>query len=162
MFAIYKKHRNKLYNKLVELSRNKFFYERIKLPDDFESRIILIFFHLAIIFKIGKSENNKKRSQEVFDNIFLNIEYHIRESGYGDVAVNKKMKTLNKIFFDILVNLDKEKKVANIIKKYFFENQEDKNQNIKELASYFSEFENFCFALDIDNMLNGSINFTYR
>ena len=125
MFAIYKKHRNKLYNKLVELSRNKFFYERIKLPDDFESRIILIFFHLAIIFKIGKSENNKKRSQEVFDNIFLNIEYHIRESGYGDVAVNKKMKTLNKIFFDILVNLDKEKKVANIIKKYFFENQED-------------------------------------
>ena len=47
MFAIYKKHRNKLYNKLVELSRNKFFYERIKLPDDFESRIILIFFHLA-------------------------------------------------------------------------------------------------------------------
>ena len=29
MFSIYKRHNNKLYNKLVELSRNKFFYQEI-------------------------------------------------------------------------------------------------------------------------------------
>ena len=160
MFALYKKHNNKLYNKLVELSRNKFFYHQVKLPDDFETRILLIFFHLVTILKISK--NSKEKSQEIFDNIFLNIEYHIRESGYGDVAVNKKMKTLNKIFFDILVNFNIEKKRINIINKYFLTNHSDNNENPNELAKYFSKFENFCFALDVNNMLNGSINFNYR
>ena len=160
MFALYKKHNNKLYNKLVELSRNKFFYHQVKLPDDFETRILLIFFHLVTILKISK--NSKEKSQEIFDNIFLNIEYHIRESGYGDVAVNKKMKTLNKIFFDILVNFNIEKKRINIINKYFLTNHSDNNENPNELAKYFSKFENFCFALDVNNMLNGSINFIYK
>ena len=144
----------------MELSRNKFFYHQAKLPDDFETRILLIFFHLVTILKISK--NSKEKSQEIFDNIFLNIEYHIRESGYGDVAVNKKMKTLNKIFFDILVNFNIEKKRINIINKYFLANHSDNNENPNELAKYFSKFENFCFALDVDNMLNGSINFNYK
>ena len=167
MFSIYKRHNNKLYNKLVELSRNKFFYQEIKLSDNFESRILLIFFHLAMIFRIGKKDKNEKKAQEIFDNIFINIEYHIRELGYGDVAVNKKMKILNKIFLDILVNFDKEKNIfdpkkTNLIKKYFL-NKENKNrEKINKLANYFFNFKNYCFALDIDSMLNGSINFTYR
>ena len=162
MFATYKRHNNKLYNKLVELSRNKFFYQEIGLPDDFQSRILLIFFHLTTIFRASKKEKNKNKSQEIFDNIFLNIEYHIRESGYGDVAVNKKMKTLNKIFFDILVNFDQEKNLPDIIKKYFFDEKNEENKKIKELANYFIKFEDFCFALDVNSMLNGSINFIYR
>ena len=169
MFNFYKKHNNKLYNKLVELSRNKFFYENIKLSDNFEIRILLIFLHLAIIFRIIKKYGNKKRSQEIFDNIFLNIEYHIRELGYGDVAVNKKMKTLNRIFYDILINLDKEKNIfdadkTKLIKKYFFkaENSNTDSERISKLADYFSNFKDYCFALDADNMINGSIDFTYR
>ena len=58
MFNFYKKHNNKLYNKLVELSRNKLFYQEIKLKDEFETRALLIFFHLAIIFKTGKKGKN--------------------------------------------------------------------------------------------------------
>ena len=77
MFAFYKKHNNKLYNKLIELSRDKFFYEKIKLTDDFQTRILLIFFHLAIILKKAKGKKYQKKTQSVFDNIFLNIEYHI-------------------------------------------------------------------------------------
>ena len=35
----------------------------------------------------------------------MNIEYNLRELGYGDVSVNKQMKTLNKIFYDILLKI---------------------------------------------------------
>ena len=162
MFATYKRHNNPLYNKLVELSRNKFFYEEIRLSDDFESRILLIFFHLSTIFQISKDAKNKKKSQEIFDNVFLNIEYHIRELGYGDVAVNKKMKTLSKIFFDILVKLDKDENANDIIKKYFFDIKNYDDKKIKKLADYFVKFKDFCFDLDVNNMLNGSINFIYK
>ncbi len=73
MFTFYKKHNNKLYNKLTELSRNKFFYEKIRLADKFETRVLLIFFHLSIILKICKKSDLKNKSQEIFDNIFQNI-----------------------------------------------------------------------------------------
>ena len=166
MFAFYKKHNNKLYNKLIELSREKFFYEKIKLTDDFQTRILLIFFHLAIILKIAKGKKYQKKTQAVFDNIFLNIEYHIRELGYGDVAVNKKMKTLSKIFYDILFNIEKNGNdtslsIDNLLIKYFFMSDK-KNEKLLKLADYLSKFKNFCFALDINIMLNGSIDFKYR
>ena len=39
--------------------------------------------------------------------MFHNIENNLRELGFGDVAVNKKMKEFNKILYDILLKLDK-------------------------------------------------------
>ena len=106
MFASYNKHSNELYNKLVELSRNKFFYDNLRLADNFETRVLLIFFHFIIILRLKKNNNLKKDFQELFDNIFQNIEINIRELGYGDTKVNNTMKNLNKIFYDILYKLD--------------------------------------------------------
>ena len=166
MFTFYKKHNNQLYNKLIGLSRDKFFYDKIKLSDDFETRVLLIFFHLAIILKIAKDSKYHKKSQEIFDNIFLNIEYHIRELGYGDVSVNKKMKSLNKIFYDILISLDKEQLLfdrnTDLLKKYFFTKGKTEEEKMLKLAEYLRKFKDFCFDLDVNIMLNGSIDFKYR
>jgi cytochrome b pre-mRNA-processing protein 3 len=166
MFSFYKKHNNKLYNKLSDLSRNKFLYEEIKLADNFETRILLIFFHLSIILKIAKGTGSNKKTQDIYDNIFQNIEYHIRELGYGDVSVNKNMKNMNKIFYDILYSLDKETSNTNISKKllekYFNPKNNSSDVKISKLADYLVKFQNFCFDLDVNIMLNGSIDFKYR
>ena len=163
MFTFYKKHNNKLYNKLIDLSRNKFFYKDLTLPDKFETRILLIFFHFALVLNIKKDPKNRKNKQDLFDNIFQNIEYHIRELGYGDVTVNKKMKELTKIFYDIVYNLEKKKLIIDdeLLKKYFFKN-ENNIDNLNILADYFKEFYNFCFDLDVNIMLNGDIDFIHR
>jgi len=92
------------------------------LKDDFQTRVILIFIHLSIILIILKNKKIKL-PQEIYDNIFLNIEYNLRELGDGDVAVNKKMKILNKVFYDILLKLNssdsnKFKVSKNLIKKH--------------------------------------------
>ena len=166
MFTFYKKHNNKLYNKLAQLSRNKFFYEDIRLSDNFETRVLLIFFHLSIILKLSKEKNSKKHAQEIFDNIFQNIEYQIRELGYGDVSVNKNMKNLNNIFYDILYKVDKEITGSNInknlLKKYFFKNGNFNDEKVDDLSKYLTKFQDFCFDLDVKNMLNGTIDFNYR
>ena len=57
---------------------------------------------MNIFKKIKKTEF----PQQIFDNIFQNIEYHLRELGFGDVAINKKMKLLNKNFYDILLKIE--------------------------------------------------------
>ena len=38
---------------------------------------------------------------------FMHIENNLRELGFGDVSVNKKMKDMNKIFYDILFKIEK-------------------------------------------------------
>ena len=160
MFASYKKHSNKLYNKLVEFSRNKFFYNDIKLSDNFETRVLLIFFHFIIILRLKKNEKLKKNFQELFDNIFQNIEINIRELGYGDTKVNNTMKNLNKIFYDILYKLDKDdlskfSQRLDLLNKYFFNNKKNNEQNTDKLAKYMDQFSDFCFDLNTDNVLNG-------
>jgi len=115
---------------------------------------------ILIIFK----QKKKEFPQEIFDNIFQNIEFHIRELGYGDVAVNKKMKILTRIFFDILLKI-KNKKVEefstdkDILTTYFEPEVKNKLHLIEDLAIYFNNFYNFCFELDNNNMLKGRINF---
>ena len=166
MFSNYKSHNNLLYNKLVELSRNFFFYKKILLKDNFETRINLIFVHFSLLLVMFK---NKKKDfpQEIFDNIFQNIEYHIRELGHGDVTVNKKMKTLSRIFYDILLKISNSQTKAfeinnEILKTYF--NQTSTNNTIlnDNLSVYFNDFYYFCFELKTDNMLKGQINFKYK
>jgi len=150
---------------LVELSRNIFFYKEILLKDNFETRINLVFVHFSLLLIIFK-KREKDFPQEIFDNIFLNIEYHIRELGYGDVTVNKKMKTLTRIFYDILLKINKSKTEAfdtnnEILKTYFDLTDVNNSILIDNLSSYVSIFYNFCFELKIDNMLKGQINFKH-
>ncbi len=150
---------------MVELSRNIFFYKEILLKDNFETRINLVFVHFSLLLIIFK-KREKDFPQEIFDNIFLNIEYHIRELGYGDVTVNKKMKTLTRIFYDILLKINKSKTEAfdtnnEILKTYFDLTDVNNSILIDNLSSYVSIFYNFCFELKIDNMLKGQINFKH-
>ena len=166
MFSIYKSHHNPLYNKLVELSRNIFFYKKIRLKDDFETRINLIFIHFSLILIVFKEKNKNKFPQDIFDNIFLNIEYHIRELGFGDVAVNKKMKSLLRNFYDILLKIKipnvKKNMIDKIILKNYLEPQViEHGELIANLANYFEKYYHYCFELENNSMLKGEIKFNY-
>ena len=166
MFTFYNSHNNQLYNKLVELSRNIFFYKNLALKDNFETRIILIFLHFSVILILFKKKKKNKFPQKIFDNVFLNIEYHLRELGYGDVAVNKKMKVLNKIFYDILLKLhskksDKFEISKNLIEKYLLEDIKNRDEFIDKITKYLESFYDFCFVLDDNIMLKGDIDFKF-
>ena len=64
------KHNTDLYNTLILLSRNIFFYEKLKLPDTFETRIYLMFFHFSIMMIVSKKKG-KKFDQKMYDFLFL-------------------------------------------------------------------------------------------
>ena len=165
MITFFKKHNNNIYNILLNLFRNKFFYENIRLPDTFETRIYLMFMHFSIYMIISKKKG-LKFDQKDYDYFFHNIEYNLRESGLGDVTVNKKMKDLNKILYDILIKIDLHKDSEksfqtnpDLLKKYFISLQSDKNAKLAEFTDYLTKFYNFCFELSLDNMLEGSNKF---
>ena len=157
------KHNYDLYNTLLVLSRNIFFYKTLKLADNFETRIYLMFFHFSIILTIFK-DIKKKFKQNNYDSLFNNIENNLRELGFGDVSVNKKMKEMNKIFYDILlkhqINKSNTDKInEKLVLKYFPDLNNAKTQEFKYFETYFIKFYQFCFELSPDNMIREAIKF---
>ena len=158
-------HNNDLYNTLLTLSRNIFFYKNLQLQDNFETRINLIFFHFSIMMIIFKKKG-QKFDQKSYDSLFFNIENNLRELGFGDVAVNSKMKNLNKILYDILLKIenndqnDKKFRVnSKLVLKYFSELKEPKNDKFLKFETYLLNFYKFCFELPLKNMIEDVLKF---
>jgi cytochrome b pre-mRNA-processing protein 3 len=91
----------KIYQNIVKISRSKFFYIDYELDDSFETRFDLIIFHAFMVFYFYKSKNINKSSlsQMLFDYMFNDFENNLREMGFGDIAVNKKMKLFIRAFY---------------------------------------------------------------
>ena len=158
-----KKHNTDLYNILLKLSRNIFFYKKIQLNDSFETRIFLMFFHFSILMIIFKKKG-EKFDQNEYDNVFNSIEYNLRELGFGDVSVNKKMKDFNKILYDILLKIDDNsandfKLNKKLVTKYFTTLKEENEPKTADFERYFDKFYKFCFELPLQNMIRETLNF---
>ena len=157
------KHDNSLYNTLLSLSRNIFFYKEIELSDTFETRVYLILFHFSIILRIFQVRQSKF-DQKSYDSLFHTIENNLRELGFGDVSVNKKMKDMNKLLYDILLKIgdtsENEFKInKKILLKYFKEINEENNDKYSKFERYFIDFYNFCFELPLNNVVRDAIKF---
>ena len=142
-----------LYNKLIELARNKDLYKNFENQDVFSDRLTFFLLHFAIFFKVFKKKDNKKILQEIYDFIFRQLELSIREIGYGDQSINKKMKDYINLFHDMIDkfhfwdDLKKEQK-QEIIKNYTL--------NSENTPFYLDYFENFLNSLK-KNTLNSYI-----
>ena len=148
-----------IYNNLIRLTRNKNIYLNLKNTDTFSDRLVILLFHFGFFLKLYKDQLSKNKSQDLFDFIVRQIELSIREIGYGDVAVNKKMKDYVNLFYLILEkiekweNLDKYKKID--LMAEFLKIQED---NVF-FSSYFDKYRDFLlknsfkiFTKDIINL----------
>ena len=160
-----------LYNNILLLARNKLFYTKFNLLDTFQNRIHLIFLHVSFLFiKINQDKKNKvykEFHQRFFDLIFYNIEQNMREIGYGDVVINKNMKSLVRIFYDILLNCENFKRKSFGDKNVFLSRYLDVNEyqnkvNNELLISYFDKYQAFCFDLNSDSVLKGNLKFNYK
>ena len=114
MFSFIQKNKYKditpeIYQNIIERSRSKFFYLNLDIDDCFESRFDIIILHSFIIFYFLKniSENEKKLSQFLFDFMFNDFDNNLREMGFGDIAVNKKMKVFITAFYGRIANYSK-------------------------------------------------------
>ena len=132
-----------IYNNLIKLTRNKSLYENININETFSMRLIIFLMHFAFFLKIFKNNCSKKTMQEIYDFIFRQIETSIREIGYGDVSINKKMKDYLNIFYKLIENIDKWKEIDNNQKKFFLEEYIDKSINTSFFINYFDKYEFF-------------------
>ena len=150
-----------IYNNLIKLTRNKKLYLNLEKADTFNERLIFFFFHLALFFKHFKTSIPSKDLQELFDFIIRQIELSIRELGYGDVSVNKKMKDFINLFYSIVekietLDLSDNQKQLNMFKKYL-----NTDKNLDFYVDYFNKYRLFLKKNTLNSFTKDIINLNF-
>ena len=132
-----------IHNNLIKLTRNKKLYFNLRNNDTFSDRLIILLFHFAFFLKIYKHELPKKDAQDLFDFFIKQIELSIREIGYGDVSVNKKMKDYVNLFYTIIEKVEKWESLEKSKKIELFESFMNIKQDEDLFANYFDKYRDF-------------------
>ena len=147
-----------LYNNLIKLTTNKLLYKGLSKQDTFSDRLLLFLIHFAFFLKVFKNEDNTETLQKIYDFNFRQLELSIREIGYGDQSINKKMKDYINLFhslvseihfWDDFDNNEKEKKISIFLENFektdylieYFEKYKE-NLSKKTLNSYLKSVSN--------------------
>ena len=132
-----------IYNNLIKLTRNKNLYYSLKNDDTFSDRLIILLFHFGFFLKIYKKELSRLEAQDLFDYFVKQIELSIREIGYGDVSVNKKMKDYVNLFFSIIEDVEKWPSLNINKKKDVISNLMNIKEDSDLIVDYFDRFNVF-------------------
>ena len=124
-----------IYNKLINYTRNKDLYKSLNREDLFSDRLTLFLLHFSFFLKNFKNNENKKILQEIYDFNFRQLELAIREIGYGDQSINKKMKNYINLFHSMVSEI------------HFWDNL-NKDEKLKKISIFLEDFENIDYLLD--------------
>ena len=147
-----------LYNTLVNLSRNKNLFSIFTDKDTFSDRILILLFHFAFFLRAYKKKVDKEYLQKFFDYFFRQVELSLREIGYGDVSINKKMKDYINIFYSILDKINDWNDLDNVRKGEilgFYYNLKD---NDLKIVNYFNNFEIYLSKTALKSFTKSLIN----
>ena len=139
-----------IYNNLINYTRNKDLYKSLNRKDNFSDRLTLFLLHFSFFIKHFKDEKNKIILQEIYDFNFRQLELSIREIGYGDQSINKKMKDYINLFHSIVSEI------------HFWRNL-TRAQKLEKLSIFLTDFNEIDHLLDYfesfdDNLSKKTLN----
>ena len=134
-----------VYNNLINYTRNKDLYKHLNREDNFSDRLTLFLLHFSFFLKNFKTEENKIILQEIYDFNFSQLELSIREIGYGDQSINKKMKDYINLFHSILSEI------------HFWDNL-SKSEKLKKISTFLSDFQNNEELLEYFDLFNANLS----
>ena len=134
-----------IYNNLINFTRNKDLYKSLSREDKFSDRLTLFLLHFAFFLKNFKNEENKIVLQEIYDFNFRQLELSIREIGYGDQSINKKMKDYINLFHSM-------------VSEIHFWNNLSKQQKLEKFSIFLADFNEIDHLLDYFELFNEDLS----
>ena len=127
-----------IYNYLINYTRNEQLYSSLNRNDNFSDRLTLFLLHFAFFLKNFKNEENKEVLQKIYDFNFRQLELSIREIGYGDQSINKKMKVYINLFHSM-------------VSEIHFWDDLNREKKIEKLSIFLEDFKNIYNLISIIN-----------
>ena len=134
-----------IYNNLINYTRNKDLYKNLNREDNFSDRLTLFLLHFSFFLKNFKNQENKKILQEIYDYNFRQLELSIREIGYGDQSINKKMKDYINLFHSM-------------VSEIHFWDDLSKSDKLNKISIFLSDFHNNDELLEYFDLFNSNLS----
>jgi len=134
-----------IYNNLINYTRNKELYKSLNREDNFSDRLTLFLLHFSFFLKNYKNDENKSLLQEIYDFNFRQLELSIREIGYGDQSINKKMKDYINLFHSMVSEI------------HFWEEM-NRTEKLKKFSIFLSDFGNIDQLLEYFELFNENLS----
>ena len=134
-----------VYNNLINFTRNKHLYKSLDREDNFSDRLTLFLLHFSFFLKNFKNEENKIILQEIYDFNFRQLELSIREIGYGDQSINKKMKDYINLFHSM-------------VSEIHFWNKLSKTQKLEKFSIFLADFKEIEHLLDYFELFDENLS----
>jgi len=147
-----------VYNNLVNLTRNKELYKDFKNQDIFSDRLTLFLLHFAFFLRVYKNNNDKDIIQEIYDYIFRQMELSIREIGYGDQTINKKMKDYLNLFYAMIDKINDWDNLTQKSKSSTLAIFLDNTTDIKTMINYFEKYQSNLKKNTLNSYIKGVFN----
>ena len=148
-----------IYNNLIKFSRNKSIFSSFTKNDTFSDRLLIFLFHFGFFLKEYKKTVSKELLQNVFDYILKELEISIREIGYGDASINKKMKIYVNSLYSIIEKIDNWENLKSSEKNIIFESFFNIDGDLSKLIKYFDKYSLFLQKNSFNLFVNGVINY---
>jgi len=134
-----------IYNNLINYTRDKELYKSLNREDNFSDRLTLFLLHFSFFLKNYKNDENKSVLQEIYDFNFRQLELSIREIGYGDQSINKKMKDYINLFHSMVSEI------------HFWEEM-NRTEKLKKFSIFLSDFGNIDQLLEYFELFNENLS----
>lgn len=134
-----------IYRKIVGQSRRLEFFGEGNFPDSYDGRLNVLTLHMAVVMSAGRELatddaerlNAERFSQSLFDVMVRDFDTALREEGFTDAGVKRRIKPMVARFYERL--------------KAFTEGLESESSLLEALSEENTLAENKTFALAVSN-----------
>ena len=120
--------------------------------------MIIFFLHLSFFLRNFKNVETKKNLQNFFDFCVRQVELSIREIGYGDATINKKMKEYVNLLFSIIDKINNWEEFDDIKKREIINIYIEEIIDFKNFINYFEKYRKFLLKNTFNNLSKDIIN----
>ena len=120
-------------------------YRDFNRQDNFSDRLVIFLLHFSFILKNFKNKTNTVILQDIYDYNFRQLELSIREIGYGDQTINKKMKDYINLFHSM-------------VSEVHFWDKLSKDEKLKKISIFLIDFNNIEYLLEYFEKFNENLS----
>jgi cytochrome b pre-mRNA-processing protein 3 len=157
-----------LYQCAVAQSRDPRFYTDLGVSDTLDGRFDLVSMHVFLIMRRlqNAGKQGKKLSQALFDHMFKNMDFTLREIGVGDLSVPRHMHKMMKAFngrvhsYHAAINdNDLESLELAVVRNIYRAEGGERPTAARLMAEYISMAASDLLQQDINTFMNGQVFF---
>lgn len=156
-----------LYRIVVEQARRPVYYTNMNVADTFDGRFDMIALHMILLMRRLKMDVDvtRKLSQALFDYMFDDMDLNLRELGFGDMGVLKRVKKMAKAFYgrldayDAALTAQDTDALKEALDRNLYRDNVPTEKNLEDMATYMRRESDRLVGIPIEELVTGKLTF---